>query len=96
MTTTGHGRVRADKTLSTPTDDPPRARPTVLDQMGGPRGLVHSTIPVVVLVAADAFLSLPATIAVSVVGTVLAAPVVVRAFRRSTARLGHLHRSEHR
>ncbi|WP_433292133.1 DUF3159 domain-containing protein [Pseudonocardia sp. CA-142604] len=40
--------------------------PTVLDRMGGPMGVLHSAIPVVVFVAANAFLSLPLTIAVSV------------------------------
>lgn len=42
------------------------ATPTVLDQMGGPLGFVYSTIPVVVFVTANAFLSLPVTIAVAV------------------------------
>lgn len=40
--------------------------PTILDQMGGPMGFVYSTIPVVVFATANAFLSLPVTIAVSV------------------------------
>lgn len=39
--------------------------PTVLEQMGGPRGFVYSTIPVLVFVTANAFLSLPVTLAVS-------------------------------
>ncbi|MCD2188416.1 DUF3159 domain-containing protein [Actinomycetospora soli] len=48
------------------TDPPTRpAAPTVLDQMGGPAGFVYSTIPVVVFVTANAFLSLPVTLAVS-------------------------------
>jgi hypothetical protein len=40
--------------------------PTVLDRMGGPKGFVYSTIPVVAFVAANAFLSLPATITVAI------------------------------
>jgi hypothetical protein len=42
------------------------AQPTLLDQMGGPMGFVYSTVPVVVFVAANAFLPLPMTIGVSV------------------------------
>lgn len=42
------------------------AQPTLLDQMGGPTGFVYATVPVVVFVAANAFLSLPMTIAVSI------------------------------
>ncbi|MBC8091294.1 MAG: DUF3159 domain-containing protein [Pseudonocardia sp.] len=41
-------------------------QPTLLDHMGGPMGFVYSTIPVVVFVAANAFLSLPWTIGVSI------------------------------
>ena len=41
------------------------ATPTVLDQMGGTKGFVYSTIPVIVFVAANAFLSLPWTLAIS-------------------------------
>ncbi len=41
-------------------------QPTLLDQMGGPMGFVYSTVPVIVFVAANAFLSLPATIVVSI------------------------------
>ncbi|GAA4853528.1 DUF3159 domain-containing protein [Actinomycetospora corticicola] len=48
-----------------PTRPTPTATPTVLDQMGGPLGFVYSTIPVVVFVTANAFLSLPITLAVS-------------------------------
>ncbi|WP_433801096.1 DUF3159 domain-containing protein [Actinomycetospora sp. CA-084318] len=48
------------------TDTPTRpAAPTVLEQMGGPAGFVYSTIPVIVFVTANAFLSLPVTLAVS-------------------------------
>lgn len=39
---------------------------TLLEQMGGPMGFVYSAVPVVVFVAANAFLSLTATIIVSV------------------------------
>lgn len=46
-----------------PTTDP---KPSVLDQMGGPAGFVYSTVPVVVFVAAHAFLSLAMTIGVSI------------------------------
>jgi hypothetical protein len=41
-------------------------RPPLLDQMGGPKGFVYSTIPVVVFVAANAFLPLQTTIVVSI------------------------------
>ncbi|MDN5913609.1 MAG: DUF3159 domain-containing protein [Pseudonocardia sp.] len=41
-------------------------KPTVLDQIGGPMGFVYSTFPVVVFVAANAFLSLPMTIGISI------------------------------
>ncbi len=39
---------------------------TLLDQMGGPMGFVYSTVPVVVFVAANAFLARPMTIGVSI------------------------------
>ena len=45
----------------------PAAKPSVLDQMGGPLGFVYSTIPVIVFVTANAFLSLTVTIAVALV-----------------------------
>lgn len=41
------------------------AKPTLLDQAGGPMGFVYSTIPVAVFVAANAFLPLAMTIGVS-------------------------------
>jgi hypothetical protein len=44
----------------------PEKTPNVLDQMGGPMGFVHSTVPVVVFVTANAFLPLPVTIVASV------------------------------
>lgn len=49
---------------------------TVLDQLGGPLGFVYSTVPVVVFVAANAVVSLPVTIGVSI-----AVAVVLTAFR---------------
>lgn len=51
----------------TPTGPVPAAKPSVLDQMGGPLGFVYSTIPVIVFVTANAFLSLTVTIAVALV-----------------------------
>ncbi|MCI2421343.1 DUF3159 domain-containing protein [Saccharopolyspora sp. K220] len=42
------------------------AQPTLLDQMGGPMGFVYSTVPVVVFVAANAFLPLLMTMGVSI------------------------------
>ena len=41
-------------------------QPTLLDHMDGPTGFVYSTVPVVVFVAANAFLSLTATMIVSI------------------------------
>ena len=43
-----------------------RATPSLLDQMGGTAGFVYSTIPVIVFVTANAFLSLPLTIGIAV------------------------------
>ncbi|WP_130289470.1 DUF3159 domain-containing protein [Pseudonocardia sediminis] len=59
------GTTGADETPTGPVTEvePP---PSILDQMGGPMGFVYSTIPVVVFVAANAFLSLPMTIGVSI------------------------------
>ena len=65
---------RADETptmpvpVTRPTTGPAAAekQPTVLDQMGGPMGFVYSTVPVVVFVAANSFLSAPMTIGVSI------------------------------
>ncbi|WNV82979.1 DUF3159 domain-containing protein [Umezawaea sp. Da 62-37] len=48
-----------------------RGKRTLLDQMGGPLGFVYSTVPVIVFVAADTFLSLPLTIGIAL-GTGLA------------------------
>lgn len=44
----------------------PGPQPTLLEQMGGPTGFVYSAVPVVVFVAANAFLPLAATIIVSI------------------------------
>lgn len=57
------GPVREDP----PGGPPPAGRqPTVLDQVGGPMGFLYSVVPVIVFVAANAFLPLTATIIVSV------------------------------
>lgn len=54
--------------MAEPQQDGTRNRPTpsLLDQMGGTAGVVHSTIPVIVFVTANAFLPLPLTIGVAV------------------------------
>ena len=49
-----------------PPNRPPQKKPTVLDQMGGPMGMVWSTVPVVVFVAANSFVSLSMAIGVAV------------------------------
>ncbi len=49
---------------------------TLLEQLGGPMGFVYSTLPVIVFVAANAFLPLPMTIALSI-----AAGVALTGFR---------------
>ncbi|ANY10472.1 DUF3159 domain-containing protein [Pseudonocardia sp. HH130630-07] len=80
----------------TPTEHPtatpaaPSATPasaaSMLDQMGGPMGFVYSTVPVVVFAAANAFLPLPVTIAVSVgVAVLLTVFRLVRGERFSSA-----------
>ncbi|WP_280397770.1 DUF3159 domain-containing protein [Nocardia carnea] len=63
---------------------------TVLDQLGGPLGFVYSTVPVVVFVAANAVVSLPATIGVSI--AVAVALTVFRLLRgeRFAAAIGGL------
>jgi Protein of unknown function (DUF3159) len=61
-------------------------RPTLLDQMGGPMGFVYSTVPVVVFVAANAFLPLPLTIGVSIaVGLALTGFRLLRGERFTSA-----------
>jgi hypothetical protein len=62
------------------------ARPTLLDQMGGPMGFVYSTAPVVVFVAANAFLPLPLTVGVSIaVGLALTGFRLLRGERFTSA-----------
>lgn len=62
------------------------ATPSVLDQMGGPMGFVYSTIPVVVFITANAFLSLPVTIGIAIaVGLGLTVFRLVRGERFATA-----------
>jgi Protein of unknown function (DUF3159) len=62
------------------------AQPTLLDHMGGPMGFVYSTVPVVVFVAANAFLPLPLTIGVSVaVGLALTGFRLLRGERFTSA-----------
>jgi uncharacterized protein DUF3159 len=67
------------------------AQPTLLDQMGGPMGFVYSTVPVVVFVAANAFLPLPMTIGASVaVGLALTGFRLLRGERFTSAAGGLL------
>ncbi|MFD4635985.1 DUF3159 domain-containing protein [Lentzea sp. NPDC058436] len=66
------------------------SKPTVLDQLGGPMGFVYSAVPVIVFVAANAFLSLPLTIGISIgVGLALFAFRLTRG-ERVTAAVGSL------
>jgi hypothetical protein len=82
---------RRERETDVPTrPESPAAQPTLLDHMGGPMGFVYSTVPVVVFVAAAAFLPLPMTIGVS-----LAAGLAVTGFRllrgeRFTSAIGGL------
>jgi hypothetical protein len=63
-----------------------RAKPTLLDQVGGPMGFVYSTVPVVVFVAANAFLPLPMTIGVAIaVGLALTGFRLLRGERFTSA-----------
>ena len=74
--------------MSPPTSDlvPSDDEPTLLDRLGGPAGFVWSTVPVVVFVTANAFLSLPTTVAVSVaVGLGLTAFRLLRGERFGSA-----------
>jgi hypothetical protein len=62
------------------------AQSTLLDHMGGPMGFVYSTVPVVVFVAANAFLPLPMTIGVSIaVGLALTGFRLLRGERFTSA-----------
>ena len=66
-------------------------QPTLLEQMGGPMGFVYSAVPVVVFVGANAFLSLTATIIVSVaVGSAITGYRLLRGERFSLAAGGLL------
>ncbi|MFI7069807.1 DUF3159 domain-containing protein [Micromonospora sediminicola] len=51
---------------ATPPDGTAQPADIVLRQMGGPAGFVYSTVPVIVFVTADAFLSLPVAVGVAV------------------------------
>jgi len=84
MTVTSQHHDLEDETPTGPL--PAASRPTVLDQMGGPKGFVYSSVPVVVFVAANTFLSLPVTIGVSVaVGLALTVLRLVRGERAVSA-----------
>jgi Protein of unknown function (DUF3159) len=66
-------------------------QPTLLEQMGGAQGFVYSVVPVVVFVAANAFLPLTATIIVSIaVGLAIAGYRLLRGERFSLAAGGLL------
>lgn len=65
---------------STLKDQHARRERSVIDQLGGPLGLLYSVVPVIVFIVADAFLSLPVTIGVSIAAGV--ALFVVRLVRR--------------
>ncbi|MCR3754528.1 DUF3159 domain-containing protein [Lentzea californiensis] len=57
-----------DRTTTTTRPEPSADRRTTpLDHLGGPMGLVYSTVPVIVFVTANAFLPLLMTIAISMV-----------------------------
>ena len=82
------GPAREDPSAGGTPDGP---RPTLLDQMGGPLGFVYSAAPVVVFVAATAFLPLTTTIIVSVaVGLAIAGYRLLRGERLSLAAGGLL------
>jgi hypothetical protein len=69
-----------------PVVGPGAAQPTLLDQLGGPMGFVYSTVPVIVFVAANAFLPLPMTIGVSIaVGLALTGFRLLRGERFTSA-----------
>lgn len=65
MDTTDRSRRPAGDEPATPAPGT-APKPTLLDQAGGPMGFVYSAVPVVVFVAANAFLPLTVTIVVSV------------------------------
>jgi hypothetical protein len=70
--------------------EPARTREqAVLDRMGGRRGFVYSTIPIVVFVTANLFLPLVATLTIAVaVGGALTAIRIVRGERWTSAAAG--------
>ncbi|GAA3061198.1 DUF3159 domain-containing protein [Pseudonocardia yunnanensis] len=69
----------------------PAPQPTLLEQTGGPMGFVYSAVPVVVFVAANAFLPLTATITASVaVGLAITGYRLLRGERFSLAAGGLL------
>ncbi|WP_197381791.1 DUF3159 domain-containing protein [Mycolicibacterium mengxianglii] len=70
--------------------DPATSEQLILDRIGGPKGFVYSTIPIVVFVTANLFLPLTATIAAAV--TVAVALTVLRllAGERYTSAAGGL------
>jgi hypothetical protein len=65
MNTTDHNHSTTGQNPAAPTPATGR-QPTLLDHMGGPMGFVYSTVPVLVFVTANAFLSLTATITVAI------------------------------
>jgi hypothetical protein len=65
---------------SSPTEQPERAAPTLLEQMGGVAGIVASTIPVIVFVVANVLFELRTAVIAALVAGVLVA--VVRLVRR--------------
>ncbi len=82
------GPARTNPSAGRASGGPP---PTLLEQMGGPMGFVYSVVPVVVFVAANAFLSLTATIVVSVaVGLAIAGYRLLRGEKFSLAAGGLL------
>ena len=90
MTTTDPHRGPAGEEPGGPASAP-GAQPTLLEQMGGPMGFVYSAVPVVVFVAANAFLPLTSTIIVSIaVGLALTGYRLLRGERFSLAAGGLL------
>jgi hypothetical protein len=88
MTVTQHRPYHLSNGDDSPTVSLPTVgkRPPLLDQMGGPKGFIYSTIPVVVFVAANAFLPLQTTIVVSIaVGLALTGYRLLRRERFTSA-----------
>jgi Protein of unknown function (DUF3159) len=85
MNTTDHDRSASGQDPAAPAPTTGR-QPTLLDHMGGPMGFVYSTVPVVVFVTANAFLSLTAAITVAIaVALALTGYRLLRRERLSTA-----------